>query len=198
MGSIHMSFNNKVRILILQHPQEPKETLNTARLVISQLAHSTLKPGLSWRNLKHATGDPEAKPSDWAVLYLGTGLPPEVKKMLQDRTRTEPQLVFLDRAKSLTRDPSSVVHEIKGLIVLDGTWSQAKTLWWRNAWLTRLRRAILIPVRPSLYGKIRKEPRRECLSTIESVAMALTALREDPSIESGLMGEFESFLAGHR
>jgi hypothetical protein len=29
--------------------------------------------------------------------------------------------------------------------VLDGNWAQAKALWWRNAWLTRLRRFVVVP-----------------------------------------------------
>jgi DTW domain-containing protein YfiP len=65
---------------------------------------------------------------------------------------------------------------LEGLIVLDGTWSQAKTLWWRNPWLLKLARVSLVPREPSMYGKLRKEPRREWVSTLEAVADVLPAL----------------------
>jgi DTW domain-containing protein YfiP len=65
---------------------------------------------------------------------------------------------------------------LEGLIVLDGTWSQAKTLWWRNAWLLKLARVGLVPREPSMYGKVRKEPRREWVSTLEAIGDVLPAL----------------------
>ena len=48
--------------------------------------------------------------------------------------------------------------------MLDGTWSQAKALWWRNAWMLKCQRVILGPAQPSRYGKLRKEPRGDGLS----------------------------------
>jgi len=53
-------------------------------------------------------------------------------------------------------------------VLLDGTWSQAKALWWRNAWMLKCQRVILGPSRPSRYGQLRREPRRDGLSTIEA------------------------------
>jgi len=84
--------------------------------------------------------------------------------------------------------------ELEGIVVLDGTWAQAKTMWWRNAWLLKLKRLKLTPRRPSLYGRLRKEPRRECLSTIESIAEALEALGEDPGTCQALRDHFARLL----
>jgi DTW domain-containing protein YfiP len=89
---------------------------------------------------------------------------------------------------------SALEAELEGIVALDGTWAQAKTLWWRNAWLLKLKRLVLHPSRPSMYGKLRKEPRRECLSTIESVAEALDGLGEDPSVGEALRGHFAELL----
>ena len=69
-------------------------------------------------------------------------------------------------------------HGLDGVIVLDGTWSQAKTLWWRNAWLLGLPRLVLTPREPSMYGRLRKEPRRDYVSTLEAIADVLPALGE--------------------
>lgn len=170
---------NRKRLLILQHPQEPDKELGTARLAQLSLANSTLQVGLSWPNLRSALGE-DAVASRWVVLYLGSAEPSRA-------------LTFVDKKGApLAAPPSN--DDIDGVLVLDGTWSQAKALWWRNAWLLKLRRGVLRPERPSLYGKMRKEPRRACLSTLESVGLALTALGEDPAIEQALHDVFRKLL----
>ena len=79
-------------------------------------------------------------------------------------------------------------------MVLDGTWSKAKTLWWRNPWMTKLKRLTLKPAQASIYGSLRAEPRRECVSTLESVAAALTLCGESPEIEAGLSRVFRTMV----
>ncbi len=172
-------------VLILQHPQEPDKELGSARLTHLALKNSTLKIGLSWPNLSKALGRP-AVHGNWGVLYLG-GQPPKT----QGKSTGKPE-----RLTILTKDRamSASEAELEGIVALDGTWAQAKTLWWRNAWLLKLKRLVLQPSRPSMYGKLRKEPRRECLSTIESVAEALDGLGEDPSVGEALRGHFAELL----
>ncbi len=63
--------DNKVAVLILQHPQEQDRVLGTAKLVCSTLGNAKLTIGLSWRNLGHALGVP-AEAREWGVLYLGS------------------------------------------------------------------------------------------------------------------------------
>ncbi|MBI5447158.1 MAG: DTW domain-containing protein [Gammaproteobacteria bacterium] len=176
----------RTHVLILQHPQEPDHELGTALLAHHALPNSTLKIGLSWRNLKILLGKNELDLNQWVVLYLGSGIknePPQ-KSPLQ----------FVSK-KGMPLEPPK---KIKGIILLDGSWSQAKTLWWRNAWLLKLPRAILKPTRPSLYGKLRKEPRRECLSTIESIADTLDALHESPQVSAHLRQLFVCLLEKYR
>jgi DTW domain-containing protein len=78
--------------------------------------------------------------------------------------------------------------------VLDGTWSQAKALWWRNAWMLKCRRVVLGPRQPSRYGRLRREPRRDGLSTIEATAMLLARLERRPEIEGTLTASFVRML----
>ena len=78
--------------------------------------------------------------------------------------------------------------------VLDGTWSKAKTLWWRNPWLNKQNRMSLKPARPSIYGRLRAEPRTDYVSTLESVAAALTLCGEDKEIEVGLLRVFRTLV----
>jgi hypothetical protein len=82
--------------------------------------------------------------------------------------------------------------------VLDGTWSQAKTLWWRNAWMLKCRRVVLGPSRPSRYGKLRREPRRDGLATIEAAALLLSRLEKRPEIALTLHKNFEHMLERYR
>ena len=175
----------KKRVLILQHPQEPDKELGTAVLAHRMLPQSALRVGLSWPNLKKALGE-EAIGARWAVLYLGSGI------KVSEGQKSVSGLNFVDRAGQLVAAP--LPGELLGIVVLDGTWSQAKTLWWRNAWLLKLKRAVLVPSRASLYRELRKEPRRECLSTLESIAEALTSLGEPATVGDGLRGVFGELL----
>jgi DTW domain-containing protein YfiP len=183
--------NNKV-ILILQHPQEPDHDLGTAKIAHLCLKNSQLKIGLSWRNLNHALGlakDSKPKvPKKWAVMYLGSG----VRKIPKEFAKS--QLLAVNKLGEGLPDSGKIIEQLEGIVLLDGTWSQAKTLWWRNAWLLKLHRVIARPQHPSLYKELRKEPRRECLSTIESAALALEAMRENAVISRDLRETFAALL----
>jgi DTW domain-containing protein YfiP len=172
-------------VLILQHPQEPDKELGTARITHLALANSTMKIGLSWPNLSKALGKP-AVHGNWGVLYLGG----QSEKLKPGQAKPDRLEISAKAGKELRL--SQV--ELEGIVVLDGTWAQAKTMWWRNAWLLKLKRLVLHPARPSLYGKLRKEPRRECLSTIESVAETLDALGEDAKVGEALRDHFARLL----
>lgn len=180
------------QVLILQHPQEPDQELGSARLAHLSLPNSNLKIGLSWRSLKAVLGK-EAPPSRWGALYLGSG----VKDSREKNKMTGPALQWVGK-KGEPLNPQPDPAQIDGLIILDGTWSQAKTLWWRNPWLLKVRRAILLPSRPSLYRELRKEPRRECLSTIESIAEALQAIGEPTETSEGLRKIFKLLIEKQR
>jgi DTW domain-containing protein YfiP len=179
--------STRLEVLILQHPQEPDKELGTATLAHLSLPNSTLKVGLSWRNLSAAVGK-ETQNSKWAVLYLGSGAKTQAK-LSEGLTLTDKNGVPMK-----DEDSKKAMRELEGIIILDGTWSQAKTLWWRNAWLLKVRRAILNPTHKSLYGRLRKEPRKECLSTIESIAETLTALGEPQKVGDDLRGVFSKLL----
>jgi hypothetical protein len=82
-----------------------------------------------------------------------------------------------------------------GVVLLDGTWSQAKALWWRNPWVLKCQRIVLNPRQPSRYGAIRREPRRDSLSTLEAAGLVLSRLEGKPDIETELAQSFERLLA---
>lgn len=174
---------NFARVIVLQHPQEPDKVLGSAALLVRALENSELRVGLSWRNLKAVAG-PDALPGEWAVLYLGT----------KGQAYPEPVNFVSQKGNPMPKPPG-----LKGLIVLDGTWSQAKALWWRNSWLLKLKRVVLQPATPSRYGNLRKEPRAEALSTIESCALALEKMDpKGPQLRAHLEDAFQRMLDAFR
>jgi DTW domain-containing protein YfiP len=181
--------DNRIALLILQHPQEQDRELGTAQLTVLHLRHAALKIGLSWPSLAKALGRP-VEPKRWAVLHLGAAsaatLPPGR------------ELALLDSKGKPLADQERTLAAIQGVIVLDGSWSQAKTLWWRNAWVLKCQRLALNPKQPSRYGKLRREPRREGLSTLEAAALALARLGHQPEIETALSLSFTRLLDAYR
>src|SRR5882757_5521062 len=181
---------NKIALLILQHPQEQDRALGTARLTALHFKDAVLKIGLSWPSLSKALGRQVHDPSRWAVLYLGSA---KVAELDTDR-----DIVAIDRKGEIEDNQRAILKDIEGIVLLDGTWSQAKALWWRNAWMLKCQRVILGPSRPSRYGQLRREPRRDGLSTIEAAAMLLGSLDKRPDIADTLNGSFERLLARYR
>jgi DTW domain-containing protein YfiP len=160
-------------VLVLQHPQEQFKLLNSARLAGKALGNSVVRVGLSWRNFKHALGE-EADPKQWGALYL------------KPNHESAEALEIFDAKKR----PVRPAPRLQGIVAIDGSWKQAKALWWRNPWLLKLNRITLNPQSLSL----RTQVKREGLSTIEAVALALECLGEDKSIGAYLMDHYEKLI----
>ena len=177
--------DSRIAVVILRHPQEQDSILGTAQITTLQMKNSMLKTGLSWRNLEKVLGQP-VDPKRWGVLYLGTGksaqeLPPQ-------------PLTVVNRKGGVAEDQKNTLREIQGVILLDGNWQQAKALWWRNAWLLKCRRLVLQPPCASLYGSMRKEPRRDSVSTIEAAAYTVAALENKPDMADKILAPFRLLL----
>jgi len=190
MPDVLPTVDNKVFVLVLQHPQEQDRVLGSARLLVDSLAKARLKVGLSWRNLGHALDGP-ADARNWGVLYLGSA---QTRAIAGDG---EP-LIALDRKGAPLADQQAARAALHGVVALDGNWAQAKALWWRNPWLTKLRRFVVVPDRPSLYGNLRREARPDALSTLEAVALALAVLEGDTSLRDRLLAPFRALLSQAR
>jgi DTW domain-containing protein len=180
---------NRLSLLILQHPQEQDRALGTARLLALHFPGAVVKIGLSWPSLSKALGRPVENPARWAILYLGSAS--------AEALHSEKQVIALTR-KGEVANQRAILERIEGVIVLDGTWSQAKALWWRNPWMLKCQRVILNPAHPSRYGRLRREPRRDTLSTIEAAGLLIAALEKRPDIAAALNTSFERMLARYR
>jgi DTW domain-containing protein YfiP len=183
--------DNRLFVLIVQHPQEKKEALATAALTRALLRRAELVVGLSWPNLERALSGVGSghlvDPRRWAVLYLGSVRP--------EALGSQREVIALDRRGGAALDQEAMLGGLEGLVLLDGSWKEAKTLWWRNPWLLKLRRLVLNPQHRSRYGRLRREPRREALSTLEATALMLKHLDGGPEIEAALLGALDRLIA---
>lgn len=64
------------------------------------------------------------------------------------------------------------------LVLIDGTWQQAKSMYKSSPNLQKMRQVKLLVQRPSNYV-IRTQPMQACLSTVETAAEALAVLEGD-------------------
>jgi len=101
--------------------------------------------------MRAGTGRARSQPLGGALSRLGEGR----------RARDRREIVAIDRKGEIEENQRAILKDLEGIVLLDGTWSQAKALWWRNAWMLKCQRVILGPAHPSRYGKLRREPRRD-------------------------------------
>lgn len=136
--------------------------IGTARMAHLALSNSELYEGVDF------TGHPRlealaARPESVAVLFPGEdALPVEAAR---------------------ERPPET-------LIVVDGTWPQARKIVTRNPLLAGLPRIGFVPRRPSNY-RIRSEPADHCVSTIEAVVEILGILEGDSARFDTMLRAFE-------
>ena len=168
------ALDTKTRILILQHPQEKFKVWNSARLANLALPNSILRVGLSWPNLKKASGIETAEPSKWAALYL------------KGNHHLDKPFHLFNRKE----EPLEDVSFLQGIIVLDGSWKQAHSMWWRNPWLLRVNRIALNVKQASK----RNQAKAAGLATIESIAHTLPHLGESQSVSDSLLKQYEDLI----
>ena len=140
--------DNRTNVLILQHVGEHAHPFNTARIVRKALRRCHLVTDHNQRLGAHHL-----------PFEAGAGL-----------------LYPSANARSLTELPAS--ERPSQLVIIDGTWHQAKTIL-RD--VTQLRRLPCYRLKPSSPGqyRIRREPNSNSLSTLEATVAALQALEPD-------------------
>jgi DTW domain-containing protein YfiP len=179
---------NRIHVLVIQHPQEPGVDIATLPIVQQALSAVTVKIGLSWASLKKIL-DREVEAKRWGILYLGSVRTEQLPK--------EGSVFAVDKKGAVLPDQAAILKRLEGIIVIDGTWSQAKALWWRNAWALKCTRLVLNSGRRSVYDAIRKEPRKGCLSTIEAIGEVLSVLENKESIRESLQKPLVEFVSRH-
>ncbi len=108
-----------------------------------------------------------------AEIHVGLRLPDSL--VLSDARRPAALLYPGPGAIDVERSPP--LTDVT-LVVMDGTWSQTKTLVRRNPALAALPRYAFRPPKPSEY-RIRREPREDYVSTLEALIHVLGVLEGD-------------------
>ena len=155
----------QTRIVLLQHPREERMKVGTARMAHLSLPNSVLRVGLDF------TAD--------AVVRAELAAP-------------RPAYVLFPKPGALD------LRELRGgpavtLVVIDGTWRQARRLLKLNPWLQELPAVAFTPTHPSEY-QIRRQPAEHCVSTIEALGEALRLLEPDGLSVDRLLEPFRAMV----
>ena len=158
---------SRTRACFLQHPREGKTAIGTARMAHLSLPNSELHLGVVFED--HARVRALAAAEGTALLFPGEGA-------------VEP---------SALRD-----RPPRAVIIVDGTWSQARKVVKHNPFLQALPRLAFRPDKPSNY-RIRAEPSDDCVSTIEAVVHLLGALEGDAEKFRPILRAFDRMVDLH-
>jgi DTW domain-containing protein YfiP len=158
----------RTRLIFLQHEEEAWNQIGTARLAHLSLPNSILLEGRDFKD------DPR----------LAAALSSDREKLLLYPTRDAVPVEELDPAGD------------RDLVIIDGTWAQARNLVNHTPALLGLKRVTLTRGAKSRY-RIRLQPRGECISTIEAAVRALAALEGDPGRFEPLLDAFDRMVDRH-
>ncbi|WP_404340335.1 tRNA-uridine aminocarboxypropyltransferase [Pseudoalteromonas mariniglutinosa] len=145
--------NNRIKIIILRHPSEQKNSKNTAHLLTLGLKSYALYNGESTHDFAVIDTLPIATT---ALLY------PDEQAMLLDN-----DAIQTDFSKA------PLTH----LVVIDGTWKKAYKIRQLTPSLANFRCLSFAQLPENKYS-IRKAPRADSLSTLEAVAHSLYLLEQ--------------------
>lgn len=157
--------NNRTPIAILQHRRESRHAIGTVRIAELGLerCHVEIVPASASSGRER----PAWLPANAGLLYPG----PDSRDLADLDAAERPQ----------------------ALVILDGTWHQARQLFRDHAFLRDLPRFRLSPAAPSRY-RIRREPAQHCISTIEAIVQALTLLEPELVEVDALIGAFDALI----
>ncbi|HXU83592.1 MAG TPA: tRNA-uridine aminocarboxypropyltransferase [Polyangia bacterium] len=159
----------RTRVLLLQHPREERMAIGTARMAHLSLPNSVLRVGTDFA-ADAVVREALAQPQPPWLLFPGAQAV-DVSTLPDDRAIT--------------------------LVVVDGTWWQARKLLKLNPALAALPRVSFTPSQPSRY-LIRRQPAEFCVSTIEALAQVLETLEPGRPSFAGILAPFHAMVAHQR
>lgn len=154
---------SRTRVVFVQHPLEARVPISTCRMAHLSLPNSELHVAL--RAEGNARLEALCRQEGTWVLFPS-----------DDATPLE----------ALPRPPQN-------LVVVDGTWDNARKVVKNSPLLAALPRIGFRPSRPGNY-RIRREPAEHCLSTIEAVAHVLGRLEGAPHKFDGMLAAFDAMV----
>jgi DTW domain-containing protein YfiP len=156
---------NRTPIVVVQHKRESRHALGTAR--IARLGLANVRVEVFAADETSSEELPAWLPEGAAVLYPKKDAPD-----LEELTPAE---------------------RPRALVVIDGTWHQARALYRDHRWLARLPAVKLTPRAPSRY-RIRREPAPNYVSTIEAIVQALSVLEPETRDTDSLIKAFDALI----
>jgi DTW domain-containing protein YfiP len=153
--------SNKTPILILQHTDEIKKALGTARLVELGLRNAKVISSIEITKIECLQALSVFQASNPILLYA--------HKMVHSPFHLELDL----NHNLLLSDEQTACFD--SVILLDGTWRNTRELLHKNEWLHALPTITLQNVGESKY-RIRKAAQENTLATIEAVSIVLSVL----------------------
>jgi DTW domain-containing protein len=157
--------DNRTEVFVLQHPRERQHPVGTARL--ARLGLHRARVEVAWNAGMREDLPPAWLPPGTALLYPSPG----ARDLSELSAREHP----------------------RRLLVLDGTWHTASSLYRDKTWLRALPHLKLSPPEPSRY-RLRREPADHCVSTIEAIVAALRILEPDTAGLPELLGSFDQMV----
>lgn len=151
---------NPTHVVFLQHPREARVPVSTCRMAHLSLANSQM----------HVAWSPDDLPG------------------LAERLRGPDTYILFPSADAT--DVGALTRPPRTLVVVDGTWSNAKKLVRRSPLLRSLPGLVCRPDHISRY-RIRREPAPHCLSTIEATAHALEHIERAPGRYAPILRAFD-------
>lgn len=159
---------NRTSITILQHPRERFHAIGTVRIARLGLTKVCIEPCTPWDD---ASALGAQLPARTALLYPTAG------------------------ARDLAAVPDD--ERPRHLVILDGTWFQAKKIYDAQPWLHALPHVSLTMNAPSRYGSVRREPKAQYVATLEAIVQALQILEPQTRGLDGLLHSFSAMVERH-
>ncbi|MFO0596995.1 MAG: DTW domain-containing protein [Myxococcaceae bacterium] len=154
---------SQTRVVFLQHPREAKVPISTCRMAHLSLPNSELHIGTT--AVGNAALEALAHQDGVAVLF----------------------------PSDTATDVDALATPPKALVVVDGTWSNAKKVVTNCPVLSKLPRLKFFPDKPGNY-RIRAEPEEHCLATIEATAFVLDRLERAPGRFTPILSAFDAMV----
>ncbi|XP_063829798.1 tRNA-uridine aminocarboxypropyltransferase 2 [Ostrinia nubilalis] len=156
--------NPRSTVILLQHPAEEKRCLRTAPMLQLGLAENK------------------------CLIFKGKKFPQPKHENLEN-ILSQPNTILLYPSKTAIDIRELVKNksvESYNLVLLDGTWPQAKAIYASSSILHNIKQVKLITSGISSYI-IRTQPTEGCLSTLETAAEALSQLEDNPLYKEQLI-----------
>lgn len=172
-----VQIDNKIHLVVLQHPSEVKQSKGTVALLQQSLAHCEVLVGELFDNSKRL---------DNLLAFYGEG----IALLYPSEKATE--IIFPTSPMSDDNKSDALTSAIKCMIILDGTWKKSYRMFMLNPRLDHIKHLVLPEGIESLYN-IRKTKKDNALSSLEACCHALSRLENSEDKYQPLLNSFVKF-----